>query len=309
MQALLEVILPVFFVIGAGYVAAWRNYLSTEHIDGLMRFTQGFAIPCMLFAAVARLDLEQSFDGALLASFYAGAAAGFVAGVLGARFLFGRAWEDSIAIGFACLFSNSVLLGLPITERAYGADALKANYAIISIHAPFCYGVGMTLMEIVRNRGRSGVEIARKVLAAGFRNALIIGIALGFIVNLGGIPVPAVIDDALGLLIAAALPAAIFGLGGVLARYRIEGDWRVIGWICAVSLVLHPAIVWTLSKTTGLSDAALRSAVVTAAMAPGVNTYIFAAMYGVATRVAASGVLVATAASVFTAWIWLHILP
>ena len=54
---------------------------------------------------------------------------------------------------------------------------------------------------------------------------------------------------------------------------------------------------------------ALRSAVLTAAMAPGVNTYVFANLYGVANRVAASTVLMATAASIASVWVWLQILP
>ena len=44
-------------------------------------------------------------------------------------------------------------------------------------------------------------------------------------------------------------------------------------------------------------------------MAPGVNAYLFANMYGVAKRVAASAVLIATALSVLTVWGWLSILP
>jgi len=54
---------------------------------------------------------------------------------------------------------------------------------------------------------------------------------------------------------------------------------------------------------------ALRSGVVTAAMAPGVNAYIFANMYGHAKRVAASSVLIATALTVITAWVWIQVLP
>jgi predicted permease len=304
-QALLDVILPVFLVIGAGYLAVWRGYFSDAGVDGLMKFTQNFAIPCLLFAAIARLDLAQTFNAPLLFSFYAGATVGFLAGLFGARFLFGRAWEDSIAIGFACLFSNSVLLGLPITERAYGAAALEANYAIIAIHAPFCYGLGMTVMEIVRNRGGTARNTAAKVFRAMFRNALVIAIALGFIVNLTHMPIPTVVSDALDLLIRAALPAALFGLGGVLVRYKLEGDLRVIAWICAVSLVLHPAIVWGLGTALRLPPDAFRSAVLTSAMAPGINTYIFASMYGVAMRVAASAVLIATALSIVTVWLWL----
>ncbi len=309
MQALLDVILPVFIVIGAGYLAVWRGYFSDAGVDGLMKFAQNFAIPCLLFSAIAGLDLGQSFNAPLLLSFYAGATIGFLAGLLGARFLFGRPWEDSIAIGFACLFSNSVLLGLPITERAYGPAALEANFAIVAVHAPFCYGIGMTVMEIVRNRGGTVRNTTAKIFGAMFRNALVIAILLGFAVNLSGLPLPGVVSDALGLLIRAALPAALFGLGGVLVRYRLEGDLRVIGWICAISLVLHPAVVWALGTALALPTDAFRSAVLTAAMAPGANAYIFASMYGVAMRVAASAVLIATALSIVTVWVWLGILP
>ena len=42
----------------------------------------------------------------------------------------------------------------------------------------------------------------------------------------------------------AGLPTALFGLGGILYRYRPEGDMRVILYVVAVSLVLHPAVVW-----------------------------------------------------------------
>ncbi|MBT8456086.1 MAG: AEC family transporter [Rhodobacteraceae bacterium] len=309
MQALIEVILPVFLVIGFGYVAVWRNLFSDAGVEGLTKFTQNFAIPCLLFDAIARLDLTAVFDPALLGSFYLGAGLGFLAGLFGARLIFGRPWEDCVAIGFCTLFSNSVLLGLPITERAYGTDALAANFAIVALHAPFCYGVGVTVMEIVRNQGAGVAETSRKVLRAMFRNALVIGIVLGFIVNLSGITLPLVIDDALSLIISAALPAALFGLGGVLYRYRPEGDLRVILYVCAVSLILHPAIVWSMGKATALPDEALRSAVLTAAMAPGINTYIFANMYGAARRVAASAVLIGTALSIVTAWVWLGILP
>lgn len=308
MQALIAVILPVFLVIGFGYAARWRGLIGDGHVDGLVLFTQNFAIPCLLFVAIARLDLGQDFDWRLLASFYTGALAGFVAGVTGARLLFRRDWEDSIAIGFVCLFSNAVLLGLPITERAYGAAALGPNFAIIAVHSPFCYAVGITAMEVVRNRGAGLAVTGRRVLGAMFRNALVIGIGLGFVVNLGGITLPQVLNEALDMMVRAALPAALFGLGGVLYRYRPDGDWRMIGYAVAVSLVLHPAIVWAMGRGLALDPGQFRSAVITSAMAPGVNAYVFANIYGRARRVAASGVLVGTALCALTGWVWLQLL-
>jgi len=309
MNALIEVILPVFLVIGFGFFAVWRNYFSDAGVDGLMVFTQKFAIPCLLFRAISTLDLDQNFDLALLGSFYVGAFAGFTIAFLGARVLFKREWEDCVAIGFCGLFSNSLLLGLPITERAYGTDALTANYAIIAIHSPFCYGIGITAMEIARNRGSSMTALPRKVLTAMFSNALILGIAMGFAVNLLSIPLPVVLWDGIDLMIRAALPAALFGLGGVLYRYRPEGDMRTIMFVVSVSLVLHPAIVWILGSANDLSVDQFRSAILTAAMAPGINSYVFANMYGRAKRVAASSVLLGTALSILTVWVWLTVLP
>lgn len=309
MQALIDVILPVFLVIGFGYLAVWRGWFSQAGVDGLTKFSQSFAIPCLLFTAIARLDLGQSFDWRLLVSFYAGALAGFTLGLFGARFLFRRDWEDSVVIGFICLFSNSVLLGLPLTERAYGADALEANFAIIAMHSPICYGIGISVMEIVRAKGQAGFSVVKRVVKSMFSNALILGIGAGFIVNFSGVTLPGVLNDALDLMVRAALPAAIFGMGGVLASYKAEGDFRIVLYACLISLVIHPTITRSMGLALSLPVEPTRSAVLTAAMAPGVNAYIFASMYGRAMRVAATTVLVATALTILTAWVWLSFLP
>lgn len=307
-QSLIDVVLPVFLVIGAGYLSTRLGYFREVHIDGLMKFTQGFAIPCLLFLAIANLDLSASFDPRLLGSFYTAAGLCFLAGMLGARLIFGREWEDSVAIGFCCLFSNSVLLGLPITERAYGPENLTGNFAIIAFHSPFCYCVGITVMEVFRNRGHGGARMIRSVLTAMFKNALILGIGLGFIVNLSGVGIPTVVDDALNLITRAALPGALFALGGVLVKYRPEGDLRAIMFVCGVSLILHPSLVWLFGASLSLPQDLFRSGVLTAAMAPGFNAYIFANMYGRAKRVAASSVLIGTGVSILTVWLWLTLL-
>lgn len=307
-QSLIDVILPVFLVIGAGYGTTRAGFFTQAHIDGLMKFAQSFAIPCLLFTAMARLDLETGFDSRLLISFYTGAGVCFALGIAGARLLFKRSWPDSVVIGFCCLFSNSVLLGLAVTERAYGPANLTGNFAIVALHSPFCYLLGITVMEVVRNSGGGGLRTMGAILSAMFKNVLILAIAAGFAVNLTQTQIPGVVDEALGMIVRTALPAALFSLGGALVQYKPEGDLRAIFFVCAVSLLLHPAIVWTMGSASGLPQDLFRSGVVTAAMAPGMNAYIFANMYGAAKRVAATSVLFATGLCVLTAWFWLTLL-
>jgi malonate transporter and related proteins len=312
MSALLDVILPVFLIIGFGYAAAKRGLFGESAVDGVMRYAQNFAAPCLLFRSIAGLDLGHAYDPALMLSFYIAAFVSFGVGLTGALFLFKRPLTDAVAIGFACLFSNSLLLGLPITERAFGTAALTGNYAIISIHAPLFYGFGIAMMEWARARGQGlslgtlGAKIGRAIGS----QPLVIGIALGFAVNLAGFGLYGPISGAVDMIAGTAIPTALFGLGGVLVRYRTEGDRATIAMICGCALVLHPALTWGLGHYVfDLDQDGMRSAVVTAAMAPGVNAYMFAHLYGVAKRVNASAVLVATALSIFTVWGWLQVLP
>jgi len=309
MSSLLDVIIPVFLVIGFGYCTVWIKLFSIDTINGLMKFTQNFAIPVLLFNAISKVDLVNIFNLNLFFSFYIGATAGFIIGFLGSHYIFNRPLEDSVAIGFCCLFSNSVMLGLPITERAYGNNALQHNFAIVSIHAPFCYFLGITVMELIKSTEKSVSGKSVIILKAVFSNALVIGIVLGFLVNIFGVNLTKSIQASVDMITGVALPAALFGMGGILYQYRPEGDAGPIIMICAVSLIIHPAIVWGFGHQLNLTDAQMRSAVITAAMAPGINTYVFANMYGTAKRVASTGVLLSTALSIGTVWVWLSLLP
>jgi malonate transporter len=313
MSALIDVILPVFVILGFGYLAARVGWIAPVDIDGIMRFAQGFAAPVLLYKSIAAIDLATAFQPGLLLSFYLGAFAGFGFGFGVARFGFGRALPDSVAIGFACLFSNSLLLGLPITERAYGPGATTGNFAIIALHAPIIYAFGIMAMEgalAKEGGGKSLGALAFQIFKGITRQPLVIGLSLGFLVNFFDLPQPAALSAAIAMVASAAIPTALFGLGGILHRYRPEGDAKLIACVVFASLILHPTITYLLGRFVFVLDvAALRSSTVTAAMPPGVNAYLFAFMFGVGKRVAASSILIATALSLLSVWVWLHILP
>lgn len=314
MTTLFDVILPVFLIIGFGYLVAWRKMFSEVGVDGLMRFAQNFAVPVLLFTNVAKLDMAENFNLGMWIAFYTGAFLSYFIGWAVARFYLKRSAEDAVAIGFCCLFSNSLLLGIPIMERAYGAEAIAGNVAIIAIHSPLLYTFGITMMEIARSRGQSLSigQVSMRALSGVLHTPLIIGILSGAVVNLlvqAGLVVPQGFWAAADMMARAALPAALFGMGGVLYRYRPEGDSTAIALCCICSLVVHPVTTYGLGMLFQLPAGAMRSAVITAAMAPGVNAYLFAAIYNSAKRVAATTVLISTGLSILTIWFWIAVLP
>src|SRR5690606_29223178 len=61
-SVLFTVVLPVFLILGYGYVVTWRGMLSDSAIDGIQRFAQNFALPVLLFQSMAAMDMGGDLD-------------------------------------------------------------------------------------------------------------------------------------------------------------------------------------------------------------------------------------------------------
>lgn len=306
MLAILNVVMPVFLVVGAGYALVRAHFFADAVVDAMIGFATRFAVPCLLFVSMYRLDLGAAFDGRHLLSFYAAAIASFAVATALSRRLWRRRPGESVVVGFGALFSNSVLLGLPVMERAYGSAEAEATLAIIALHAPICYVVGILTMEMSARDGRplpaALVNVARQIAT----NELMIGLGLGMLVNVSGLRLPAPAEDAVALIARAALPVALFALGGALTRYSLKAELGEAGMVAFCSLVLHPTLAWLLAHHVfALPAPFARAAVLIAAMPTGMNGYVFAALYGRAIGTAASAVIVGTTAGILTVSFWL----
>lgn len=305
---ILNIVAPVFVVIAAGYAAVRFGVMDVEPVDQLMTFAIQIAIPCLLFRATSTIDLAVAFDWRLLLAYYAAALGSFAAAFFIVKGIFRRRPGEAVGVAFAALFSNLVFLGLPISERAWGVDSLAPNFALVAVNAPICYLIGITTMEMLRADGRGVVETTRIVILAMFRNSLMIGIGLGFIVNLSGLALPAALNSAIELLAQASLPVGLFALGGVLTRYSMSRSLGEAGVISGLSLAVQPALTLLFAGWLELPEATTRSIVLMAAVAPGLNAYLFASMYNRGLDAAASSVLLATLLSVFSISAWLIVL-
>ena len=302
-------VLPVFLIIGAGYAVMWRRLLTKDVIDALAMFAQKFAIPCLLFLAVAELDLKAYFNIPLFASYYIPASLIFIIGGFTGYLLFNRTPAQAVAVGFTALFSNMVLLGLTIMERAYGVEALSTNYALASVHVLFCYIIGITCMETLRANGHGVILIIGSVFKAIFQNTLALGLILGFSFNFSGIILPETLSVVLEMMARSALPVALFALGGALYRYKLSSNLPEVGAVAIIKLFIFPTLVYIMGTYVFELEASVRnSAFLIADMPPGINTYIFASMYNRAQKTAATSIVICTGLSIFTITAWLAFL-
>ena len=159
-----NIVAPVFLILGFGYAAAAFRLISEAAVDGLIRFVTYFAVTCLLFRATATLDIAHSLKFDLLASYYVPAFICFAVGVLLTRKVFRQRPGESIAAGFTTLFANSIFLGIPVAQRAYGEAADPTIFAIIALHAATMYGLGVICMEVSARDGQGALVALKKVI-------------------------------------------------------------------------------------------------------------------------------------------------
>lgn len=309
MLSVLLTILPVFLILGAGYLVGRLNYLPQSVSDGLNAYALKLGVPVLLFMAMYRLDFSTAFNPAMLVSFYTGAITCFVTGIVLARIIWKRRPGESVAVGFCAVFSNTVLIGLPIAQLAFGEAVLTPVFGIIAFHASLLYTIGMVTMEFARRDGRKLSATLRSAASSVFANPLMIGILLGIATNLISLQIPAPAEQALDLIRATAIPVSLIGIGIALNRYSISEGWTETIMVSALALVVHPAIaLFMCFYVLNVDGLFLQAAVVLAAMPPGMNIYIFASMYNRAENLSASVLVIANALAVITIPVWILII-
>ncbi len=306
MLQILGIVAPVFLVVMLGYGAARFGAVSDDEVDTMLRFTTRFAVTALLFRASATLDMGQALDPAMLTAYYLPAFAVFGVGIFAARRAFGQRPGEAVASGFTALFANSLFLGLPIIERAYGAEALPVALAIIAFHAPAMYLVGIVTMEGTARDGGGLVAGLGKVARSLSRNPMVVSVAAGLAWNVSGLPLPDAAEEAMRLLAGAALPLGMFGIGATLNRYKFGGNLVETGFFSALSLIFRPLMVAVLAFWVfDLDPLVAKVTIIMGAMPGGINIYLFATMYKRSEALAANVVLVGTVAAIVTSTLWL----
>lgn len=309
MLQIFNIVAPVFLLVGFGYAASASKLFSDAAVDALMRFVTIFAVTCLLFRATATIDIAASMQPDVLAAYYVPAFICFFAGMIIARKVFGNRPGESVAAGFTTLFANSLFIGIPVAQRAYGDAAMPTVFAIISIHAATMYALGVVSMEVSARDGAGAVAAMRKVIHALARNPLVIAVALGFSYNLTTLPIPSAVDDALQLMTAVALPAGMFAVGAALTRYAIADNLREASVMVALKVAVHPALVALFAYGLfSLGTVEAKTIVMMAAAPGGMNIYVFAVLYNRNKELAANAMLLGTAISMLTLPFWLLML-
>lgn len=290
--------LPVFGLVGCGYLAGRLGLVTQASSVALNQFVYAFALPAMLFVAVYRGSLDEILSGSFLAVVILATLATAAAGFALSHFMSGASPAESTLRGLNASFANTGYLGIPLVTVAYGERAaLPAALATVATNI-VSFALAIVCLELFVDPRRGGV---RRALSGVARSPLIWPIGLAILLVALHVKVPLPVERFATLLAAAAGPCALFAIGLFVSQLSIRAGAAASWQTSVLKLVLHPLLMAALAYyVLSVDPFWAKIAVVCASLPLGATAFVLAQRYQLLEAETSSGAVVSTAASVLT---------
>ena len=156
--------LPIFGFIACGYGAGRFRIIDDAGVQGIMTFVMYFAVPALLIRAVVQSELPDLRDLNIVLAYYGGCFLVFAASVLFSRIVFSLPIDQQGILGMGSMYSNTVLLAMPLVITMFGEAAILPVFLIIAFHNLLLFPVVIVFIEIGRGQRNAAETGALPVL-------------------------------------------------------------------------------------------------------------------------------------------------
>ena len=297
LSVLINIVLPVFIIIGAGFVAARMLTIDAQTLSRVSLYVLG---PALVFSklvetTVTGTDLVQIVVFTVVGTLLVLALSWVVARLLRLN----RSTESAFVL--SCSFVNSGNYGLPLVLFAFGQAGLE-RALIYFVTGAFMMN---TVAVFVASRGQAK---ARTSLLNIFRVPMIYAIVIAFAIRAANLEIPGFISQPLGLTGDAAIPVMLLLVGIQLAGVSFGKQARLICVATLVRLVGGAVVGVALAAAMGLAGVTRQACIVEHSAPTGVMTGILALEFGTEPELVTGVIFASTLASIATmtllvAWI------
>lgn len=307
MSSIINVVLPVFGLILAGYLCRRTGRLGETASGEINRFVVWLALPALLFQATATSSWDEIWQPGFVASVSAGCAVVFVMTVI-YRFKQQRPLTDASIDALGAAYANTGFLGIPLCVLVFGDEGLLPAIIATLIVACLLFGIAIILIEISLQEEKHPLRVFIKVGKSLAANPLLIAPVLGAAWATTGWALPPAASKFLSLLGMAAPPCALVSLGLFLAQKQAGRRDGTVGLV-AGKLILQPLVTgffafWVFE----LSSLWASSALLLSALPTGTGPFMLASFYGREAALVSRVILMTTLGSLITISLVLYLL-
>lgn len=290
---------PLFVLVLVGYllvhVGRWPKGVS----DALTRFVFMLALPAMLFRMMSDLSRLPPVDARLLVAFFGSCLIVFLIGRLVAHRIFRLDGVAQSVFALGGVFSNNVLLGVPLARAVLGDAAMPSVALVLVFNALILWTLVTVSVEWARHGAFSLKGFARTARSV-VTNPIVAAILSGTLFGLSGLHLPALAERPLAMIGQAAAPMSLIVLGMGLAEYGVRDGWRISASICVLKLAVQPLVVWGIARLLGLPPLETQVVVLLGSLAVGANVYLMSKQFATLEGPVATSLVLSTAAAALT---------
>jgi predicted permease len=290
---------PLFAIVLAGYVLALWPRWNKRWTEWASKFVFNVALPAMLFYLMSDLRSMPPVKPSVLIAFFGACFLVFALGRLAAARVFHLDGVAQSVFAMGGIFSNNVLLGLPLVKITLGPAAVPSAALIIVFNAFTLWTLVSISIEWAKHGSFTWMGMGKMAFGV-ITSPLVAGIVFGTLFGLSGLRMPQFLDHALKLLSDVAGPSALLILGMGLVQYGVRSGWQHSLAISFFKLIAFPSVVWALSALLGLSPIETKAIVLLASMSIGANVYLMSIQFQTMQSVIASGMVLSTALAAIT---------
>lgn len=301
MQAVVNVVLPVFAIVLAGYACGRFRLLGTGGSEALNGFVYFAALPALFFGSLAKVELSQIFNWPYLLALLLGILATSLAALILGRFVFHTRGAALAVQNMGALFSNTGYMGIPLAITAFGKEAALPAILATIVNGALIMGLYILWIEAQRSTASHHLHVARDAFAGVFKSPLVLSAIAGILCSGFGVAVPTPVLTFCDIMGAAAPPAALFAMGLFMVGKSFKGDVVEVGAFTALKLILHPLATFAIVAWLIPVDPSWRRVLLLMAALPtGSLVFILASQNDTYVRRATGIILGSTLASVVT---------
>jgi hypothetical protein len=269
---------PLFVTVFVGYVIARLPFWRRAWTQWGNKFVFAVALPAMLFRMMSDLSALPAVDARLLLAFFGGCFLVFVLGRVLASAVFRLDGVSQSVFALGGIFSNNVLLGLPLTKLVLGDAALPSVALVLVFNSLILWTLVSVSVEWARHGSFTPRGLGKTALSV-LTNPIVASIVGGTLFGLSGLHLPGPLATGLGAVGKLAAPAALLVLGMGLVEYGVGKGWQQSLTICLLKLVVQPLVVWGLARALHLPPMETRVVVLLGSMSVGANVYLMAVQF------------------------------
>lgn len=208
------VIIPIFFLLGLGYLSVKLSLLDKIQISSIGAFVIKIALPALFLHSLANKNLSEIWNLEYFFVYTGVTFLLFTTAYFIVKKYFGNNGTESAVLSLGASMSNTGLIGSAVLTMLMGHEAMIYVSLIVIIESVLLVPTVLVLAKMDTQKNISILSAIYNSISMLIKNPLFVSVVLGIGCAILQIKIPYQIDQVLIVIGQTASPLALFAIGG-----------------------------------------------------------------------------------------------